>query len=230
MRPRRSLVCAQIETPRTPWINAGLVSNPAWVFRAPPYRVFWGDLHVHTRFSNCHAWRCLDPEWCYQYAREVALLDFVAPADHLRGIASDAVRWPRLQELARRCNRPREFVTFLAFESSHAQGFGGDNNVYFADDDAPYFWLERDDMRGYAPKVHLQQLWQQMDATGKEYFTVPHHTGRAAKYRAWNEAYYDAAREPLFEIYSSWVRRRCAGHATRSVAATMTTRLTSPMR
>jgi len=43
-----------------------------------------------------------------------------------------------------------------------------------------------------------------MDATGSPYFTVPHHTGRAAKYRDWQEPRYDPAREPLFEIYSSW--------------------------
>lgn len=95
-------------------------------------------------------------------------------------------------------------MTFLAFESSHAQGFGGDNNVHFLDDDAQHFWVDRKDMRGIAPKVHLKELWEQMGASGKAYFTVPHHTGRSGKYRSWDEDYYDPKREPLFEIYSSW--------------------------
>ncbi|MFN2350444.1 MAG: hypothetical protein ABR497_00700, partial [Kiritimatiellia bacterium] len=165
-------------------------SNPAWIFKDPPWRVFWGDLHVHTAFSNCSGWRCLDPEWCYQYAREISLLDFAAAADHLRGIAAAADRWPRLQQMAHKYNLPSDFVALLGFESSHAYGFGGDNNVYFLDDDAPYFWVEREGMRGgTAPRVHLRELWQQMDRTGKAYFTVPHHTGRAQKYRAWNEDY-----------------------------------------
>lgn len=180
------------------------VSNPAWVSAAPTYRLYFGDLHVHTDFSNCSGWRCLPPDWCYAYAREISLLDFVAPADHLRGIASDPLRWPQLQAAARKYNSPRSFVSFLAFESSHAQSFGGDNNAYFLGDDAPYFWLDREDMRGIAPKVHLQALWSFLDETRQRFFTVPHHTGRAAKYRTWDEDYHDPLREPLFEIYSSW--------------------------
>ncbi len=202
--PEVAVARARVETPETPWIKPVVPSNPAWIFDEPPYRIYWGDLHVHTSYSNCHAWRCLDPEWCYQYAREVSMLDFAAAADHLRGIASDPQRWPRLQELVQRYNLPGEFVTMLAYESSHAQGFGGDNNVYFADEDAPYFWLDREDMRGGSPTVHLEELWRQMDATGREYFSVPHHTGRSNKYRSWNEPYHDPTREPLFEIYSSW--------------------------
>ena len=202
--PDVAVVRARVDEPGIPESLSLLSSNPAWVWDDPPYRLFWGDVHIHTRFSNCHGWRCLDPEWCYQYARDISFLDFAAPADHLRGLAADASRWPRLQELARLYNEPGRFVTFLAFESSHAQGQGGDNNAYFLDDDAPYFWLDREDMRGTNPKVHLRELWRQMDATGKPYFTIPHHTGRAGKYRTWNEDYHDPVREPLFEIYSSW--------------------------
>lgn len=198
------LIRAIVEMPDTSGIDTLVVANPAWVFSDPPYRIFWGDLHVHTEYSNCHRWRCQDPEWCYQYARDVSLLDFVAPADHLRGIASESSRWPRLQKLARQYNVPGEFVSFLAFESSHAPGHGGDNNVYYRDDEAPYFWVEREDMHGIAPEVHLTHLWDQLDDTGKKYFTVPHHTGRSWKYRSWDEDYHDPECEPLFEIYSSW--------------------------
>ncbi len=179
-------------------------SNPAWVFERPPYRLYWGDLHVHTTFSNCHAWECVDPEWCYQYARETSLLDFAAAADHLRGIAAEEGRWARLQALARQYNQPGTFVTFLAFESSHAQDFGGDNNVYFADDGADHFWIDREDMHGSSPQVHLKELWEQLDAKGRPYISIPHHTGRRGKYRHWEEDYYNPGREPLFEIFSGW--------------------------
>jgi hypothetical protein len=184
--------------------DPNVASNPAWVQDDPAYRIYWGDIHVHTRISNCSGWRCLDPEWCYQYARDMSLLDFAAPADHLRGIAADPANWPRLQQLARDYNDPHRFVSLLAFESSHAQGYGGDNNIYYLDDEAPHFWLDREDMKGIAPKVPLPDMWDQLDANGKEYISIPHHTGRPNKYRSWDEDYYSPEHEPLFEIYSSW--------------------------
>ncbi len=199
-----AVIKAQVDTSDALPGSAEISSNPAWVFDDPPYRIYWGDIHVHTAYSECSAWRCQNPEWAYLYARDVSMLDFAAPADHLRGIAADKRRWPHLQELARKFNQPGEFVSFLAYESSHAKGFGGDNNVYFDDDDAPHFWVNREDMKGTNPKVHLRTLWEQMDKTGPGYFTIPHHTGRSGKYRSWNEPCYDPEREPLFEIYSSW--------------------------
>jgi len=170
----------------------------------PAYRIWWGDLHVHTRYSNCSPWRCLDPEWCYLYAREITFLDVAAAADHLRGIAAEPDRWQHLQQAVRRFNEPGRFVTFLAFESSHAHGYGGDNNVYYLDDDAPHFWIDRPDMTAISPKIHLRELWSFLDATGRPYFTVPHHTGRSGKFRTWDTDVYEPEKEPLFEIYSSW--------------------------
>lgn len=202
--PDVAIIRARVEGSGTNYGDPGITSNPAWVLKDPGWRLYWGDIHVHTTFSNCGPWRALNPEWCYQYAREVSFLDFAAIADHLRGIASEPERWPRLQELARIYNEPGRFVALLGFESSHAQGFGGDNNAYYVDDDAPYFWVDRDDMRGINPKVHLKTLWEQLDGNGKPYITIPHHTARMNKYRTWEEDYHDPQREPLFEIYSGW--------------------------
>jgi hypothetical protein len=179
-------------------------SNPAWVIDEPPYRIFWGDLHQHTTYSNCSGWACKDPEFCYEYARETTHLDFAAAADHLRGIHSEDGRWDRLQELVRLYDDPGSFVPILGFESSHKTGWGGDNNAYYLDREAPYFWMDRDDLRGTSPEVTLRQLWDFLDDTGKPYFTAPHHTGRAGKYRSFGDSVYDPEREFVFEIFSMW--------------------------
>ena len=198
--PERVFVLAQPEGCPGP-----VCSNPAWVFpHEPPYRLWWGDIHIHTTYSNCSAWACQDPEFAYAFARYASHLDFAAPADHLRGIAAEPERWPRLQQLAKRYDEPGRFVPLLAFESSHAAGYGGDNNAYYLGTDGPMFWLDRDDMRGGAPKVALQELWDFLNASGEDFFTAPHHTGRAGKYRSFGDATYDPVREPIFEIYSCW--------------------------
>lgn len=182
-----------------------ITSNPAWIFKDPPYRLYWGDIHVHTKFSSCGAWRSKDPEWCYVHARDISFLDFAGIADHLRGIASEEHRWPRTQELAQKYHEPGRFVPILGFESSHAKDYGGDNNAYYLHDNAPYFWLgDREDMSKVAPEIHLKELWKFLDGQKSPYITIPHHTGRAWKNRTFEEDYYDPEREPLFEIFSSW--------------------------
>jgi hypothetical protein len=179
-------------------------SNPSLISENPPFRLFWGDIHVHTTYSNCSPWACKDPEFVYAYARDASYLDFAAPADHLRGIASDEKRWPRLQKLSTEYNKPGKFVTFLAFESSHKSGFGGDNNAYFLNDNAQYFWQDREDMKGVNPEVSLKELWDFCESTGSPFMTIPHHTARAGKYRDFTDPVYDPSREPIFEIYSMW--------------------------
>ena len=64
-------------------------------------------------------------------------------------------------------------------------------------------------MRGGSPDVGLDQLWQFLDESGKDYFTAPHHTGRAGKYRSFADPDYDPEREAVFEIYSMWGSSEC---------------------
>ncbi len=167
-------------------------------------RLWWGDTHVHTTLSNCHRDQCKDPEFCYWYGRRVALLDFCAAADHLRGIHAEEGNWDEIKDAARRHNAPGEFATFLAFESSHARGFGGDNNIYYNADEAEHFWRDREDMKGIAPKVGLDELWAWLDERGLPYLSIPHHTGRAGKYRDFEDPFHNPDHETVLEIYSWW--------------------------
>ncbi len=195
--------------PDSAYVSAGLdgfpfsvFSNPAWVFKDPPFRIFWGDIHVHTTFSNCSSWACKTPEFCYEYARDVTHLDFAGAADHVRGIIAEPNRWGHLKELARKYDEPNRFVPFLGFESSHSSGFGGDNNVLFKGFDGDVFRPDRPDVLTAHPEIHLKDLWDFLDRMSKCYMTIPHHTGRGDKYRSFADPVYSPEREPLFEIYS----------------------------
>jgi len=178
------------------------VSNPVKAVENATERLFWGDIHVHSVLGTCHADYSKSPEFGYWFAKQVSNLDFSAVTDHLRGITPE--KWEHLKRLAREETRDGEFVVFLAFESSHSKDHGGDINVYYRDDEAGYFWLEREDMKGTTPKVGLDVLWDWLDDQGVPYISIPHHTGRAGKYRNFELPYYKKENESLLEIFSMW--------------------------
>ncbi|MGD2174055.1 MAG: hypothetical protein PVJ27_01530 [Candidatus Brocadiaceae bacterium] len=183
--------------------GAAPVSTPTLCREQGP-RLYWGDIHFHTVVGNCHPDWCKSPDFGYWYARNVALLDFAAATDHLRGIHRIDGNWDVIRRSAREWSCPGEFVTFLAFESSHAIGYGGDNNIYYRDGDADYFWVDREDMKGVSPRVSLDRLWGWLDRQGAPYLSIPHHTGRAGKYRDFEDPYHNPDRETVLEVFSWW--------------------------
>jgi hypothetical protein len=177
-------------------------SNPLKAEEKVAERLFWGDIHIHTVFSNCHADCAKDPSFGYWYAKEISHLDFAGSADHLRGLSEE--RWRRTKEINDEFYEPGSFVTILGFESSHSEKHGGDINAYFLENEGGYFWLDREDMKGIRPEVGLDILWRWLDDQGREYLTVPHHTGRAGKYRDFDLPHYNRENETLLEIFSMW--------------------------
>jgi len=182
--------------------TTGPSSNPVLAREFPERRLYWGDIHVHSVYSNCHADYAKRPEFAYWYAREVAHLDFCAVTDHLRGLTP--TRWADLQRLADKYYAPGEFATFLGFESSHSKECGGDINVYYNSTEGQYFWLDRDDMKGTTPRVPLQALYAWLEDQGIPFIVVPHHTPRAGKYRDFDLPYYAGENEPVLEVFSMW--------------------------
>lgn len=120
-------------------------SNPTQVSaQTPEQRLYWGDLHNHSRESDGTG--TLD--WNFWYGREVACLDFISMADHLHGMPGEAKLdperydrdidvaefWRRQQEAAKQWHEPGTFVTLLGYEWSGGSQIGGDHNIYFTDD------------------------------------------------------------------------------------------------
>ncbi|MCZ6515480.1 MAG: DUF3604 domain-containing protein, partial [Acidobacteria bacterium] len=166
-------------------------SNPMLVFEGePPLKLYWGDLHSHTRYS----WDGVG-EGSFDYARFVTGLDFYAMTDHSRvpeegfttGLGPHV--WDEYTKLTEQHNDPGNFVTLHAYEASFGRPYGH-HNVYFRGKPGPLL----------APKkVTLPELWKAL--TAGEALTVPHHPGKFPQPVLWQP--HDPERRRNFEIYSA---------------------------
>ena len=166
--------------------------NPMQVFDVPPPdRIYWGDLHSHTR----HSWDAVGVgDAAFEYARYVSGLDFYAVTDH-RGRRRDQEgfthgfgpwAWEEYTAATDAHNDPGSFATLHAYES----GFGapyGHHNVFF-----------RSAAPGPLALPSLPELWAALE-TGQA-LTIPHHTGKFPL-GVTSEAH-DPELRRNFEIYS----------------------------
>ena len=131
----------------------------------------------------------------------MAGLDFAAVTSHDFELRD--VDWREITAATRAAHRPGEFVTFLGYEWSGATPDGGDNNVYFFDDEGPLLYCHPHRMiPAWDPaegQVHETRNLRQLvaDLKGRRVMVVPHCGGRCC-----NLDYYDASVMPLLEIHS----------------------------
>lgn len=184
-------------------------SNPARVTRGDDDgpRVFWGDIHGHTLFSD-GSWG--DPDDYFRYAREVAGLDFCALTDHDFGVAFRGVgTWEAIQRCVRRHHVPGEFVTFLAYESTHCRraeswAKAGHKIVYFPDgagrlvNTSPYYGPERNEIHGRT----VEELLAGLEGSGALV------AGHQNVNTDWS---FSHPMQRLVEVYSTWGCSEFAG-------------------
>ena len=188
-------------TPRGPGIvrleavtRAGILrtrGNPMQVFaEAPAERIYWGDIHSHTRHSFDGV-----GDGVFDYARYVSGLDFHAVTDHSQTSVGGFTRglgprvWEEYQEATEASYAPGEFVTLHAYEASFRAPFGH-HNVFFRSAPGPLL----------APQtMTLPELWAQLEAG--QALTIPHHTGKFPAPLTTDA--HDRERRRNFEIYSA---------------------------
>ncbi|MBI3695252.1 MAG: DUF3604 domain-containing protein, partial [Acidobacteria bacterium] len=177
-------------------------SNPILVeAAAPAERVYWGDIHTHTSYSDGRG----TVAETYQFGRDYSALDFCAVTDH-SFLVSDRM-WREIKDVTNQFYRPQEYVTFLAYEWSGMTEVGGDHNVYFRDSDAEitrcYSYYNYQNLRMYhGPNHganHVQQLFRVLTEHSREnnILAIPHFGGRRA-----NPEWHDPQIQRLIEIYS----------------------------
>lgn len=104
-------------------------SNPVWVRDDPPFRIYWGDTHGHTKYAEGQG----SPEGYYRFARDDARLDFVTLSEH--DIWLDAYEWQTMKRLADSFWEEGRFIPILGYEWTVAPPQGGHHNVLFRDTD-----------------------------------------------------------------------------------------------
>lgn len=159
-------------------------SNPVIVMEKPEYRIFWGDLHSQTFFSD--GLRC--PEELYTFARDEAFLDFFSVSDHSEWITDR--QWEYFCSVAGDFNEDGRFVTLIAQEwTDHNIGH---RNIYYPGNTGPVLRAGIDTIEDvYEIAFRYKAL------------VIPHHSANAKMGVNWNIAHNPEV-ERLVEIYSVW--------------------------
>ncbi len=150
-------------------------------------RLFWGDTHSQTFFSD----GLRGPEELYDFARHESFLDFFALADHVERITDR--QWDYFQAVTGDANDPGHFATLVGQEWTHKQL--GHRNVYYPGDGGPV-------ARCTAPDCDtLEKLYALARRHGA--LVIPHHPTNHRMGCDWSKGH-DPEVERLVEIYSIW--------------------------
>jgi hypothetical protein len=171
-------------------------SNPVFVTeQRPDSRIFWGDPHWQTFFSD--GIRC--PEELYAFARDEGFLDFGAISDHMEAIT--ARQWDYFQAVANDFNEPGRFATLIGQEWTHHNprgGAPGHRNIYYAGSGGPSVSSTDSDCDT------LEKLWRKLDTIrDQEILAIPHHTANAIMGVDWDQGW-NPKYERAVEIHSVW--------------------------
>jgi len=157
-----------------------------------PYNLYWGDIHVHTSYSDGVG----TPESNLNIAKDQSL-DFCAITDHEDTVEQH--QWKRTQEVIAEYNNPNKFITFLGFEWNGSRSGGGkrwkwchgDWIVYYLNDNEPLLsYPEFKQVKKYIKKRHGQAI------------LIPHHSAYKVGRRGINWVDCDTDITPFVEIFS----------------------------
>jgi hypothetical protein len=172
-------------------------------------KIWWGDLHSHSEISGDAIGNST-----FEYARDVAGLDFYSLTDHSgsflgegKGITDE--EWIFIKKKTIEFDDPGKFVTILGFECS-MRSPSGHHNVYFncSNDIIPGIPI----LRRADVSDDILILWQKLKQTFTEnidVITIPHHTGMLwyknglGTYVSFERPYHNPQMRVAIEIFSN---------------------------
>jgi len=163
-----------------------VLTNPVIVEEKPEKRVYWGDIHWQTFFTD----GLRIPEELYAFARDEAFLDFGALTDHANRITD--FHWRYFQDVTNAYNQPDVFATLVGYEWTSMKW--GHRNIYFPGETGPI-------LRSDLDAKTLPELWEKLDTL--DALAIPHHSSNTVMgvdwENGWNPVY-----EKAVEIHSVW--------------------------
>jgi hypothetical protein len=195
--PMPATTVATAASPGVHWITvrdaaAGIIgkSGPIGVDFLRDRGIFFGELHSQMWHSMGTGTTAEFFEW----GRDVAGLDFCAPANHYnwRFEVTDEV-WRELVETCNAFNAPGRFATLVSYEWQTGGLPGGHKNVYFRGNEGEFLYWYRGERN--TPDA----LWESLK--GRDVLTVPHHP-KAMRGADWS--FRNDAHQRLVEICSNW--------------------------
>ena len=167
---------------------------------AENYKLFWGELHGHTKLSDGYG----SADDYFSFAKDKALLNFAAITDH--DVELDAPdftvngMWNNIKTAVSNFNNPPNFITLLGWEwspnriTSTTEYPYGDHNVFYFDNNGTIY------PTGNNASNSLPELYQNLKfekSKKNKVITIPHVGGAIA-----NLEFHESNAEPLLEIYS----------------------------
>ncbi|NKB34392.1 MAG: DUF3604 domain-containing protein [Pseudomonadales bacterium] len=112
--------------------------NPILVEENPELRIYWGDTHGHSGYSEGIG----TVDYFMRFARDDARLDYVTHSEH--DVSLDAGEWDLIRRTSAEYDEPGKFIPFLGWEWTRHTRFGGHHNVLFRniEDQTPVSALE----------------------------------------------------------------------------------------
>jgi hypothetical protein len=171
-----------------PATGISATSNPIIATDEPPeYRLYWGDLHSQTYFSD--GLRC--PEELYHVARYEAFLDIFGMADHAEWLTDR--QWEYFVAVTNDRNVAGQFATIVGHEWTNSKL--GHRNIHYPGDWGPIVRSNRDD------PDDLEALFEV--ARANDALLIPHHSANVTMGVNW-EGGHEPEHERLVEIHSIW--------------------------
>jgi hypothetical protein len=147
-------------------------------FKSNEQRIFWGDIHTHSHLSDGSG----TVEHCFNFAKNVAKLDYFSLTDHGEIMLFNPNSLPHLESTTNNAYDPEVFVTFHGIEWT--QVTTGHYVCIFSGNQ-----LLKSPLLSYLTVPTTESLWRALDEftsnTGCSALALPHHTTKKSYIQDW---------------------------------------------